>query len=129
MTLPAKLGGPGLDLPYNGNVSAAEGWTLQHRAVDGAGFRHRDGLVVIVSGQTELDGRVWLHVSCSRRDRVPTWSELRMVKDLFIGRQNLAIQVLPPESRHVNIHPFCLHLWHCLDGDHLPDFTRGTGSI
>lgn len=28
-------------------------------------------------------------------------------------------------SRHVNKHPYCLHLWRCLDGDVVPDFTRG----
>ncbi len=28
-----------------------------------------------------------------------------------------------------NIHPNVLHLFVCLDGDPLPDFTRGKGSL
>jgi hypothetical protein len=28
-----------------------------------------------------------------------------------------------------NIHPNCLHLFCCLDGDPLPDFTGGMGTI
>jgi hypothetical protein len=50
------------------------------------------------------------------------------VKELFIGGDRQAIQVMPPRSNHVNIHEV-LHLWHCLDGDGLPDFTGGGETI
>lgn len=86
------------------------------------------GLYVIVSGCVEGDGRRWIHVSCSRSDRLPSWSDLRKVKDAFIGRERKAIQVLPPASEYVNFHPYVLHLWCCLDGDGLPDF-RKDGAI
>jgi hypothetical protein len=43
-----------------------------------------------------------------------------MVKAIFIGRDKEALQVLPPESEHVNIHPNCMHLWHCRDGRQAP---------
>jgi hypothetical protein len=48
---------------------------------------------------------------------------------MFIGDGRKAIQVFAPVAEHVNIHEFCLHLWHCLDGDPLPDFTRGGPTI
>jgi hypothetical protein len=88
----------------------------------------RPGIAVIVT-EEEYEGNKWLHVSMSRRERLPLWSELREVKDIFIGRDKKAIQVLPPEKEYVNIHPYCLHLWHCMTKEVLPDFTQGTGMI
>lgn len=81
-------------------------------------------LFVLCSASVESDGRRWMHVSCSRRNRLPSWEELRMVKDAFIGRERRAIQVLPPDSEYVNTHSFVLHLWSCLDVEVLPDFRR-----
>lgn len=86
-----------------------------------------DDLKVLVSESVEADERVWLHVSFSRPTRLPTWSDLRRVKDAFIGKDKKAIQVFPAEREYVNIHPYVLHLFHCLEGDALPDFRRGTG--
>jgi hypothetical protein len=81
-----------------------------------------DTLLVVWSGRTEADGKRWVHVSCSRPSRLPSWGDIREVKDAFIGRERRALQVLPPAAEYVNIHPNCLHLWHCLDGDGMPDF-------
>ncbi len=81
-----------------------------------------DPLKVIISGRVEDDGRRWIHVSCSHRNRLPSWQTLREVKDTFIGKERKAIQVLPPQSEYVNLHNYGLHLWCCLDGDGLPDF-------
>lgn len=103
---------------------------VEEKSLDGA--RCIDpvgGLIVIVSGAFELDGKRWLHVSCSRRDRLPSWEDLREVKDRYIGKEKLAVQVLPPQSRYINIHPYVLHLWHCVDVDPIPDFARGGSSI
>ena len=91
-------------------------------------YRHiLSGMTVIVSGRIEVDGKPWLHVSFAHGNRLPSWEELRLVKDSFIGRSKQAIQVLPVEAKHVNFNPYCLHLWHCasLRGDGLPDFTYG----
>lgn len=84
-----------------------------------------NGLRVCVSAMREGDGRRWLHVSMSHVDRLPTWQEVKDVKDVVIGAEKTALQVLPPKSRYVNIHPYALHLWHCLDGDVVPDFSHG----
>jgi hypothetical protein len=81
-------------------------------------------LTLIVTACREADGRLWVHVSMAGRDRVPTWPELVAVRDWLLGPEALAIQVIPPAAEHVNIHPHCLHLWHCVDGSPLPDFRK-----
>ena len=86
-------------------------------------YRTRSGLVVCCSAAKYQDGRRWLHVSLSRRGRLPDWEDVKLVKDVVIGQERTALQVLPPKSKYVNQHPFCLHLWYCLDGDVVPDFS------
>jgi hypothetical protein len=83
-------------------------------------FASKDGLLVLLSREAHEDGRRWLHVSVSRRSRLPSWEELRVVKNLFIGPERDAVQWLPPASEYVNAHNYCLHLWHCLDGRIVP---------
>jgi hypothetical protein len=90
-------------------------------------FIRMDGLSVIVSVELCDDGRRWLHVSCARQHTLPDWSDIKAVKRAFIGDEKKAIQVLPPAAEYVNVHPHCLHLWHCLDNDGLPDFRRDGG--
>jgi hypothetical protein len=83
------------------------------------------GMTVLVSGMVEADGKRWLHVSFAYRNRLPTWDDLKEVKETFIGKDKKALQVFPPEAEYVNVNPYCLHLWHCADGDVVPDFTKG----
>lgn len=110
-----------------------KGYNIESTAVDG--FRcyklvsRTYPLVVMVTVARYGDGKRWLHVSASFRDRLPTYPEMCRIKEDVIGADKKAVQVFVPMSEHVNIHPFCLHLWHCVDGDPLPDFTCGTGSI
>lgn len=82
----------------------------------------RRNLAVIFSAAVERDGRVWLHLSLSHRGRMPHWSEIVEAKEAFLGAEARALQVFPARSEWVNIHPFCLHLWRCLDDDGIPDF-------
>lgn len=109
-------------------------WRLVQEGNDGRGWRLAAGdhATVIESVSRESDGKRWHHVSMARRDRDPSWAELRAVKEAFIGDREAYI-VLPPASRYVNRNPHCLHLFSCLDaqpdGAILPDFTRGTGSL
>lgn len=84
-----------------------------------------DPMTVIVSGAVERDGRRWIHLSAARPKRLPSWEDLVLVRDVVLGRDAKALHVLAPIKEHVNIHQHCLHLWHCVDGDGLPDFTRG----
>lgn len=100
------------------------GWRRWSDDGPGIWYRHDLGLRVLCSVNTYDDGKRWLHVSCSHAEKLPDWYELRGVKDLFVGRSKIAIQVLPRDSEYVNVHPNCLHLWHCLDGDPVPAFAE-----
>ena len=96
-----------------------------HRA-----YLKHDTVSVLVSCAQQLDGQRWLHVSVARRNgQAPSWELMTEVKDLFIGPSRTALQVMPPRAKWVNIHPGCLHLWSCLDGDVTPDFTAGGDTI
>lgn len=85
----------------------------------------RAPLHVLMSCKLERDEKRWLHVSVCHQRRLPDWEDLREAKDLFIGRDRVAVQVLPRAAEYVNIHNNVLHLWSCLDGDPVPDFRVG----
>jgi hypothetical protein len=105
-------------------------WQMRVAGADGLGLFDNPKLGLrVIHSIARQGGQIWLHVSVSRRDRsLPTWEQLRLVKDRFIGQDRTALQVLPPEDKYVN-KAEVLHLWCCLDGDVTPDFTAGTGSI
>jgi hypothetical protein len=105
-------------------ISAPTNWNLIRREESGVHFLTPFGLSVIVSVCRENDGKNWLHLSCAYNDRLPSWRDLVYVKESIIGLEKEAIQVIPAKSKHVNIHPNCLHLFHCLDGNPLPDFRK-----
>ena len=69
-------------------------------------------LRIMCSGE---DGSGWEHVSVSTDNRPPNWAEMAMVKSLFWKDEECVVQYHPPKSLHVNVHPFCLHLWRCAD--------------
>jgi len=105
-------------------------WIEIERRSDGSAWANKSlGLIVIESVNKEQDGKLWKHVSLSRRSRLPSYEDMKLVKDKFIGEDKLAIQIFVPKSEHVNIHEYCLHLWCCLDENVLPDFTNGSGMI
>lgn len=105
------------------------GWQLRTETEDGGCF-DRQGERVIFSICREPDGKFWLHVSMSRHDeRLPTWADLVALKAEWCGDEATALMVIPPKSKHVNIHPGVHHIWQCLDGDVTPDFTHGKGTL
>ncbi len=53
----------------------------------------------------------WEHVSVSRANRCPNWTEMSHVKALFFAEDETVMQLHVPASDHVNDHPYCLHLW------------------
>src|SRR3990172_9094673 len=53
----------------------------------------------------------WEHVSVSLPNRCPTWDEMCFVKRTFWDTEDVVVQFHPPESRYINKHPYCLHLW------------------
>ena len=105
-----------------------DGWTILQRFGDGGAYQFRNGLRVIVSTATMADGHEWMHISVSRKDRLPSYDDLKFVKNTF-AEKRFAYQVFPPPDDNVNIHEFCLHLWLPLSIDlPIPNFGAG-GSI
>lgn len=106
------------------------GFEIVQEKIDGIMYRSKSrGLVVIQSIAIELDGKEWMHTSYSRKNRTPTYEDTIFIKENFIGKDLKAIMVFLKEEEHINIHPYCLHLFNCTNGDVLPDFTQGSGSI
>jgi hypothetical protein len=69
-------------------------------------------LKIIASGGT--DEIPWEHVSVSialNSTSAPTWEEMCFVKDLFWEPEDCTMQLHPPDSRYINHHPGCLHIW------------------
>lgn len=105
-------------------------WKVVEVREDGAKYvSTREELSVIDSIDVEKDGKLWLHVSVSRPDRLPSYDDLCFVKKHWIGDDKEAYQVFARREKHVNIDPHCLHLWSRMDGPALPDFTRGGKTI
>lgn len=75
----------------------------------------RGDLRVIVSS-----GAGWDHVSVSRVNRCPNWTEMEHIKRLFFRDEETAMQLHVPASDHINNHPHCLHLWRPNDGRQIP---------
>lgn len=70
-------------------------------------------LMIVASG-ADVDDTVsqgWEHVSVSTKRRMPNWTEMCFVKDLFWDAEECVVQFHPPASTFVNNHRFCLHLW------------------
>lgn len=105
-------------------------WIEVEARYDGSMYRNRrTNMTVIRSLSCEQDGNDWIHVSMSFKNRLPTYEDMQAVKEEFIGNDRWAVQIFPKASEHVNIMPYCLHLWSCMDQSILPDFTQGSGSI
>ncbi len=67
----------------------------------------------------------WEHLSISvmRERRCPTWEEMDFIKDLWFDHHETVVQFHVPKSKHINDHPYVLHLWRKYDGSFdQPDF-------
>lgn len=63
-------------------------------------------------------GMGWEHVSVSlNKKRCPTWDEMCKIKEMFWGSSKTVIQYHPSKNKYVNNHPYCLHLWRCIDSE------------
>lgn len=87
-----------------------------------------NGLFVFVSAGEYEDGKEWLHISFSRKSRIPSYEDMQKVKRDFIGEDKKAVLVLPEKENYVNINKNCLHLFYSEENP-LPEFSNGTGLI
>lgn len=83
-----------------------------------------NGLMILASAGEYDDGNEWLHVSVSRKSRIPTYDELTRIKRDFIGDDKKAVMVLPEKKNHINIAETCLHLFYSAKNQ-LPEFSNG----
>lgn len=90
-------------------------------------LRASDGLAALVSAARMDDGKVWIHGSVSRQNKMPDYQDMVRLKNLAFGPNRYAAQVMVPESKHVNIHNYCLHLWGPLYANEwpMPEFSKG----
>lgn len=106
------------------------GFIIREKKIDGYMYHNKSmGLLVIQSISREEDGRLWIHTSFSRRSRIPTYQDITFIKKNFIGDEQKAVMVFPEKEHYINIHPYCLHLFHCLNRNPLPNFDHNTRSL
>jgi hypothetical protein len=92
-------------------------------------FVRNDGLklIITIEWQDSDPDIKWLHASMSFKSKLPTYQDMKIVKNIFIGEDRTAFQVFPPSDQHINLHENTLHLFSCLTKDILPDFRREGG--
>lgn len=56
-------------------------------------------------------GEGWDHVSISSKHKIPSWTTMCILKDMFFEEDEVVMQLHPKKIDHVNLHPRCLHLW------------------
>lgn len=111
--------------PEDWQFECPKGWIVNSRWGFGFACQEPGGLRVLIDCERKDDGKIWLHVSYSRKHWVPTHADTCKVKNAFIG-DRYAYAVYPASEKYVNIHPNCLHLWACMDesdGRVLPEFS------
>lgn len=105
------------------------GWTKHNsRIPDQHVYVRRHGrLGVIGSIGVHDDDKTYVHVSASMVNALPNWKDIKEVKELFIGVDRYAYMIFPPKEFYVNLHKYALHLWSCLDGPVMPEFSQMFG--
>lgn len=100
-------------------INPFNGMTLGGRAFAGRGM----AVIITVDSIRDPDGveQEWLHLSISRKSKMPEYADLQMVQRFFLDEGKPAYQVFPKKSEHRNLHNFCLHLWQPLTKDPFPD--------
>jgi hypothetical protein len=92
-------------------------WSLPHiKGVTVIAIDEVGGAFWVHCGKAHLkviasDGGGWDHVSVSLPGRCPTWDEMEFIKRTFFRDDETAMQLHVPASEHIDIHPYCLHIW------------------
>ena len=74
-------------------------------------YKHRFKRIVTQLAVIASDTKNWEHVSVSLPNRVPIYAHMRYVKNLFWDENDIVMELHVPLANHINIHPYCLHLW------------------
>jgi hypothetical protein len=57
----------------------------------------------------------WDHVSVSLPNRIPTWKEMCIIKDIFFEDTEIVVQYHPAKENYINDSEYVLHMWRCQD--------------
>lgn len=102
-------------VPFSIHKVPPPGWKYLGRMPIGETYQHKaTSLTVISSIDTIENGNGTskvLHVSVSRKSRLPSWDDLKRAKNTFMGLDVDAYHVIPKADDHVNLHNYCMHLW------------------
>jgi hypothetical protein len=78
-------------------------------------FDAKDAIAVMSSGEADNDPTVyasdWEHISVARANRIPSWDDMKRMKELFWDDDECVVQFHPPKADYVNIQPYVLHIW------------------
>lgn len=77
--------------------------------------------IYVIASPAKYDGQEWLHISFSRKSRIPDYKDIQLVRKDFIGKDKKCFMVFPSEEHYVNIAENCLHLWYSEENT-VPDF-------
>lgn len=84
---------------------------LQYRADDG--FKATIAMPTWTGSVICSHGAGWNHVSVSpfKKNIMPSYNDMRMIKDIFWNEDEVAIHIFPAKADYVNNVENCLHLW------------------
>jgi hypothetical protein len=76
-------------------------------------------IAMVIASSGDLEAMPWEHVSVrigekhnkKLKERIATWEEMCLVREIFWGDDECVMQLHPPLKDYVNVHPFVLHLW------------------
>lgn len=72
---------------------------------------HHEFYVIADDGKDSGWEHVSLHKTFNGNSYMPSWNDMRFVKDLFWDEEDCVIQYHPPKSEYINNHNHILHLW------------------
>ena len=85
-------------------------WTMETEMMEllpySAHVYSHKGMLAIIS----LENDLW-HMSLSRRDRDPTYYEIKKARYDLLPNSITVAQIFPPEDEFVNVHEHCFHLF------------------
>jgi hypothetical protein len=68
------------------------------------------------------DGQNRIHMSVSCAGRLPTWDEMKEMREKFLPLNRDFCMFFPDVKDYVNNHPYCLHLIELKPSDRLANF-------
>lgn len=99
-------------IPYAIANDAPPGWKELPSLPMGRVFRRETSSLTVLSSLDRMSNDSFvLHISVSRKSRLPSWEDLKCVKNVFMGRDVDAFHVIPKASDHVNLHNYTMHIW------------------